>query len=293
MPLRRLSFLPSFLSTPFLPKSMIRALFLSLPLFLTACHSSAPSSSFRPNTLPGPEESPNIFKFYSAKEDAKPARGWVSSFDFSGVSFDSRKTATLVTPRHVVMAQHFKRKAGASVIFHDGEGKRLVRTLTKVRKVLGDVAVGELNTDVPSRFKVYRLPRPSRDESVLLNRLVAVTDQNRRVFFHRVRAISGSGISFAYDKSEKHGWGKKLISGDSGNPSFLIAGPELVLVETHSTGGPGAGPFYGSPALQQALQDTISMMTPGYRLRFDARKARFAERALASPLPVEPKREAR
>lgn len=247
---------------------MLRSLLLSLALFITACHHSTPSSSLRPNTLPGPRESPNIFQFYSAKEDAEPARGWVSSFDFSGVSFDSRKTATLVTPRHVVMAQHFKRNPGTPVIFHDREGKRLVRTLTKVRKVMGDVAVGELNEDLPSRFKVYRLPRPISDESLLINRLVAVTDQNRRVFFHRIRAVSGNSISFAYDQSEQHGWGKNLVSGDSGNPSFLISGQELVLIETHTWGGPGFGPFYGSPELQRTLQDAISAMTPGYRLRF-------------------------
>lgn len=110
---------------------------------------------------------------------------------------------------------------------------------------MGDVAVGELNEDVPSRFKVYRLPRPSPDESLLIDRLVVVTDQNRRFFSHRIRAISGNGISFAYDKSEKPGWGKKLVSGDSGNPSFLISGRELVLLETLTTGGPGGGPFYG------------------------------------------------
>ncbi|MDG1671900.1 MAG: hypothetical protein P8H96_13615, partial [Akkermansiaceae bacterium] len=61
-----------------------------------------------------------------------------------------------------------------------------------------------------------------------------------------MRTVNRFMIAFEYDVADTHGWGKKLIKGDSGNPSFLIDGQELVLVETHTSGGPGAGPFYGS-----------------------------------------------
>ena len=39
----------------------------------------------------------------------------------------------------------------------------------------------------------------------------------------------------------------KLIVGDSGNPSFLLVNGEPVLLETHTTGGFGAGPFFSDP----------------------------------------------
>ena len=269
-PILRPSFPVDFTEShePQFPTMLLRLLTALAFLALPACRMVMKQSALPPNTLPAPRESPNIFEFYSAEEDARLADGWAASFDLSGVSFDSRKAATLVTPRHVVMANHFKRKPGARVVFHDRAGQRLVRTLTAVRKVEGDVAVGLLDQEVPSRHKIYPLPAPGTDPQRLLNQFALITDQHRRLFFHRVRAIAGSGLGFAYDKSGKHGWSKKLVSGDSGNPAFLIAGNDLILIETHSTGGPGAGPYYGNPELQKALQKTITALSPGYRLRF-------------------------
>ena len=55
-------------------------------------------------------------------------------------------------------------------------------------------------------------------------------------------------------------YGRNLIVGDSGNPSFLIVNGQLVLLETHTTGGPGAGPFYGDPNIQAAIRAAIAEM---------------------------------
>ena len=57
------------------------------------------------------------------------------------------------------------------------------------------------------------------------------------------------------------------MSGDSGNPAFLIVGRELVLVETHSTGGPGAGPYYGDAVVQEKLKAVMAEMDPAHTFR--------------------------
>jgi len=217
--------------------------------------------------LPGPGGDPDIFRLYSRVGHSKIAAGWPSGMDMSGVSFDDRMNATLVSRRHVVMAAHFKRKVGAKVVFHDRQGKYLERRLVQVSKVHGDVAVGLLDEPVPGGYRVYPLPAATTDPAILVGRPVVVTDQHRRLFFHKVGRAGFGGISFEFDVEDKHGWGKKLVSGDSGNPSFLIVGRELVLVETHSTGGPGAGPYYGDAVLQENLKTVMAAMDPDFTFR--------------------------
>lgn len=246
---------------------MARTTLILVGLVLASCQSGPHQARLPENTLPAARESPNIFRAYSRDEDATLAGGWSSTFDMSGVSFDSRKTATLVTPRHVVMANHFKRKPGEKVVFHNRKGKRVERLLVDVRKVFTDVAVGLLDRPVPADLKVYPLPAPGTNGKELIGRLAAVTDQNRRIFFHRIGSVSG-GLSFRYEDPPRVGWSKKLVGGDSGNPSFLPVGSELILIETHTGGGPGAGPYYGFPMLQEKLQNTINTLSPGYQLRF-------------------------
>ncbi|MDC0305749.1 hypothetical protein OAL16_01010 [Akkermansiaceae bacterium] len=89
--------------------------------------------------------------------------GWSRSFDMSGVSFNEKMTLTLVTRRHVIMASHYRRKPGDKVVFHNRMGKRIERTLVGVIGVVGDVAVGLLDLEVPPDLKVYALPAPRED----------------------------------------------------------------------------------------------------------------------------------
>ena len=229
--------------------------------------SCSPELTLGDPVLPPPKGDPGIFKVYRRDGDSVMAGGWSSSMDLSGVSFDRREAATLVSRRHVVMAKHFQRPVGAKVVFHDRRGKYLVRTLVKTKGVFLDVAVGLLNEPVPEGYRVYPLPKVVENPATMRGRPVVVTDQNRRLFFHRIRVANDLTIMFEYDVADTHGWGKKLIKGDSGNPSFVISGNELVLVETHTSGGPGAGPFYGGAQLQEKLKAVMAEMDPRYTFR--------------------------
>lgn len=205
---------------------------------------------------------------YDPAGDARLADGWVRNYDFSGVSFDQKMTATLVTRRHVVMANHYKRSAGDDVIFHDRTGRRVARKLTAVRHVFGDVAVGVLNADVPASLRIYPLPHPSTQPDQLTGQIAVVTNQHRMVFFHEISFVGIGRLRLNQDTQERHGWNVRIVKGDSGNPSFFLANGELILIETHTHGGFGSGPYYGWPDLQTRLQETIDALTPGYTLRY-------------------------
>ncbi|MDP4645653.1 MAG: hypothetical protein NWS80_00855 [Akkermansiaceae bacterium] len=235
-------------------------------LNLALCLASCGGGGFQgaSPTLPPPSAPPAIFQSYDAERNAKMATGWTQGMDMSGVSFNDTRTATLITPRHVVMAKHYARPAAAPVIFHDRSGKRIQRKIIGFEAGAGDVMVGLLDEPVPSNYHSYALPASG---STLIGRPVIVSDQKRNLFIHLVASISNGTIAFKHDKSESHGWSKNLVVGDSGNPSFVISGNELVLVETHTTGGPGAGPYYGDPAVQQGVRDAVQKLDSAYRIR--------------------------
>lgn len=217
--------------------------------------------------LPGPKEAPEIFETYHADRNSTMAGGWVAGMDMSGVAFDQVKTATLITRRHVVMAKHFSRGAAEAVIFHDRGGRRLERKLIGFAPAAGDVMVGLLDEPVPAGYRSYALPAIGGDAAALIGRPVIVSDQKRRLFIHEIERVGGGGIGFRPDMNEKHGWAKNLVVGDSGNPSFVIAGGELVLVETHTTGGSGAGPYYGDAVVQASVKAAVAKLDPAYSIR--------------------------
>lgn len=235
-------------------------------LSLVVCLASCGGSGFLKTspTLPPPGAPPAIFQRYDAERNAKMATGWTQSMDMSGVSFNDTRTTTLITPRHVVMAKHYSRPAAAPVVFHDRSGKRIQRKIIGFSAGKGDVMVGLLDEPVPSNYHSYALPTTSSD---MIGKPVIVSDQKRDLFVHLVAAISNGIIVFKHDSSKRFGWSKNLVVGDSGNPSFVISGNELVLVETHTTGGPGSGPYYGDPTVQNSVRAAVQKLDPSYRIR--------------------------
>lgn len=231
-----------------------------------------PSHRSSPNTvgsMPVAWADPAIFKSYNPHGKSSMAKTWTRKFDASGISFNQTQTCTLVTPQHVVMAAHYTRKLPSAVVFHDRNGNFILRSLVGKRHVMGDCAVGRLDHPVPANFTPYPLLRvdPAK-RSQLKGEFVLVTDQNKRLFVHEISTVHGARIGFRFDAAKKIGFGKKLIAGDSGNPSFLMLRGQPVLIETHHTGGSGAGPFYGDPILQQKLAAAIRELGGTGRLRF-------------------------
>ncbi len=218
--------------------------------------------------MPVAYDDPGIFKKYDAYGDSEMNVSWTRKFDASGISFNSKRTCTLITRQHVVMASHYIRKVPGLVVFHDRMGRRLERVLVAARPVHGDCAVGILNEPVPLGYKVYPLLAPYEGlADKLKGEFVLVTDQNKRVFVHEVGGVSGDRIFFRFDAKKGVGYGKVLIKGDSGNPSFIMVNGEPALLETHHTGGAGAGPFYGSAVLIEKIKAAVVAMGGEGRIR--------------------------
>ncbi len=208
--------------------------------------------------LPKSAEKGSLFRYYQARAGSAWRNNWTSSFDLTGVSWNNSTTATLIAPQYVVMAAHYQRSPHVPVMFHDKKGNPHERYIIAVKAIPGaDVAIGKLNMTVPPEIKRYRFVNAA---DAAIGKPVIVTDQTMTLSIHRIDAISGAQIRFSNIPELYPIYQRNLIVGDSGNPTFLLKNGDLLLVETHTTGGPGAGPFYGDPQLQTAIGATIATM---------------------------------
>lgn len=226
-------------------------------------------SDYRFSVVSGTRATPEIFSSYDPGGPSLWASNFTLRLNFTGIAWDDSRTATLVSPLHVVMAAHYQRPVGSSLVFHDSGGKPQRRTLVAVEKIgIADVAVGRLDAPLPASVKPYRLLPPSADHGQLVGCLAVITDQHRRAFLHEVAHIQGNGCSFRMPPASRVSphLVKNLVSGDSGNPAFLLVGGELVLIETHTGGGPGIGPFYSSPAVFAAINAAMAKLGGGHQL---------------------------
>ena len=62
----------------------------------------------------GSDTAGRLFTRYNPRGPSTWNQGWPWKLDLSGVAWDEPTTATALTPRHVVMADHFKRGTGGT-----------------------------------------------------------------------------------------------------------------------------------------------------------------------------------
>lgn len=237
--------------------------YVSLVSLLSSCgpvqQGSADLSQGISGLLPAQPEKGQLFDYYQPKDLSRWKRNWTYSLDFTGVSWNDSRTCTLIAPQYVVMAAHYQRPLDIPVMFHDRQGNPVERYITKVISLAptADIALGKLNMSVPSSIKFYRFAA-SKDLS--RGRDVLVTDQTKSVSIHQISQATGSRISLMSHPSLAAIYRRDLIVGDSGNPSFIIAGGTMLLLETHTYGGAGSGPCYADPGVQAAIQNAMSAM---------------------------------
>jgi hypothetical protein len=203
--------------------------------------------------LPEKPERDEIFDAYVSKTSPDVAWGsaWMKAIDFSGVAWDNPRTLTMISPRHALMARHYQRKIGSKVTFHDRRGRPVTRKINGIENLMHDIAVVILDEDLPATIKAYRLLPPGESYSELLRGSHALitswANGTRKVHIHAVFSVFSGLVTFVDAATLPAKFFNKLIKGDSGNPSFLWLNNEPVLIETHTYGGSGRGPFFSTP----------------------------------------------
>lgn len=169
-----------------------------------------------------------------------------------------RKAGTLVTPRHMIGAAHYQIPVGETVRFigidnavHD---RQIVAKTSHpdYDNFYPDLTVYLLHGDLPditpcpvapadieSRFSDLNAGVPAlilnQDEDAHVADLYTVTYLNQNKVAHRQPTDPDRLALF-----------ENLAVGDSGNPTFIVVGNQLILTTVLTTGGGGSGTFIGA-----------------------------------------------
>ena len=198
---------------------------------------------------------------------------WLKGVDFSCASpwndsCGSQRAGTLISKRHVIFAKHFPLWKGVRIVFVDSEGEVCpchVAATKALEKC--DIMIGLLDYEVtPNIHPAKILPEDYAKHIGDGKGLPIVTfNQHEQMFLSQMTDINTNFLMNA--AATNASWktlGGKIVSGDSGNPAFLLIGNEPILLYCLLSGGAGYGPsvFHRRKEVQKAMDE----LCPGYKL---------------------------
>ncbi len=188
---------------------------------------------------------------------------WTGDLDLTGISYwnttggnNGHRGATLISPRHVLMANHFPVTVGDTIEYVTQAGVKVQRTLDSVITIVpsdptyssADMRIGKLNADVPETIKHYSImPEDWFDYLTLYHNseLPIVACAQRRTIYQRWRRnYPHPSDNEALRNEYNTAWcyheladqaSANLVTGDSGQPTFFPINGELVLLGSHLT----------------------------------------------------------
>ena len=199
---------------------------------------------------------------------------WLRDVDFSCVSpwndsCGALRAGTLISRRHVIMAKHFPLWKGVRILFVDRQGEVCPCRIKATKSFDGsDILIGLLDYEVTPNIHPAKI-LPENYEKYIGNGkgLPVITfNQCEQTFLTEISSITTNHLTSIGSTNPKcEALGGKIVSGDSGNPAFLLVGNEPVLLYCLHSGGTGHGPslFHRRHKIQRAMDD----LCPGYKLQ--------------------------
>ncbi len=195
---------------------------------------------------------------------------WAYGIDVSSVSpwnsWHSRfEAGTAISRRHVAFAKHFifYTSPGARTIyfFDNNGGVHTNRVVDVVKHPKEDIAIGLLQNELPSTISVAKILPQDYRRYILDGRGLPVLsfDQDEHAIVHDIGEMSSFVVEAAPVLVDRVRFSEEIVSGDSGNPRFLVHSDEVVLLNLFLGGGHGSGPslaYYKTEV--QELMDILS-----------------------------------
>ena len=197
--------------------------------------------------------------------------GGTTPLDFTGASpWNSSggmtMGGTLISPKHIMFANHFPIPNGSTIIFVDNANNIVSRTVVDQVQVAIDIQVAVLNEDVPPEIAYY----PIVDLATFQNYWktvpgtpAIVLDQEDKAL---IKDISGVVSYLIYYPGSlvapRSDFDETIIGGDSGNPVFGVIGGRLVLLSTIYTAAYGTFSSY----LADQINDAMTTLGGGYQI---------------------------
>jgi len=152
-------------------------------------------------------------------------------------------SGTLISPRHIVYANHFRFYNGTTFVFVDMNNNCYTRTLSDSAQVGStDIQIGLLNSDITnvSFAKILDLEVANQtNANIRLPALFMDQDRNALVGEYYLNGTNSACISPA-DSAQRTNFYEIPVGGDSGNPICLVYENKIILTFTFlgTTSGP-------------------------------------------------------
>lgn len=193
----------------------------------------------------------------------------------------NRKAGVALTKRHIANAAHYEYPVGTTVRFITADNVTVTRTVIGKKRhpdytpYSPDITLYLLDSDLPesitpckvlpSNYADYLPTGPEQIATLCL-------DQEEKALVTDLRSYGSTTVTFKYpDTPEEQILYEDKISGDSGNPAFLIVNSELVCLTLWTYGGAGSGTFLTPQiaAMNQMIVDldTTAGISTGYTIQ--------------------------
>ena len=211
--------------------------------------------------------------------DVRNASAWFASIDLSSVP-TTAKGGVLISPEHAIFTAHYAPSVGNTVTWIAPGGESVSRTITALATHPGynsatyanDIAVARLSAPVTTISPAKTLPGDIRAYIPSISGVIGLLAPTLSFEFGsggvqevaspllEITAYSGFGVNYVYRTAALR---PSIVSGDSGQPLFVVVNGEAVLV------GLWTGSFYGT-LLADEIPEINAMMADlggGYELQ--------------------------
>ena len=241
-------------------------------------------STFIDTTLSGKNSDGSLalFSSYNGSTAIKNSNFWCDEIDFSCISswnsMDGKyRAGTLISPRHILFAAHYQIDIGSTLTFVGTDGSIITRTLIGKAQhpnynsstYYPDIAIGILDSDVPETVNFCKiLPNDWASYLPNINNTqtlpVVKFNQNKNAYVGELYNLSNVSYLTGPRDNKRLEFAGTIITGDSGNPAFLIIDNEPVLLCVWTFGGNGAGTFVTNHI--STINYLMSMLGDSYQL---------------------------
>lgn len=171
----------------------------------------------------------------------------------------------LITPRHMVFALHTGIQVGDTIRFLTNANVVITRTVSSLLTVSGDLQVGKLDSDLPSTITPASVMPASFTNYLTFGTdpPIISADQEYKLLVMDWASYSAPTATHATSVSATRlPLTEAIVSGDSGNPNFILIDGQLVLLGVHES----ANTFPLVSALITETNAALTTLGGGYQL---------------------------
>lgn len=202
---------------------------------------------------------------HSNKKYIRNTKCWAKDLDLTCISpwnsyGNKFRAGTAISKFHVVFASHYPLPVNTIIRFITNNNDIVERKIIKIQKVFNtDITIALLDQKLPDSITPAKfLPKNWKnylstkhhvmadlDTGVLTKPVPALClDYDEKANINMfTSAVGNKEIGCGKATGNLEAFSEQIITGDSGNPCFIIIDDKLVLLTTWNFGGYGSGPF--------------------------------------------------